>query len=165
MFAIERDDAHYPVTQEKKKKKVFLKVPISHLIPAVTLSSALPNYWHLASFRSNAAAPEQKRRECTAIRSQMPIWESSNEVDKKTRSHPIWSCRLGDDNEAEIADNYLEETLCVGCHTRVIIFLLLTSFHSDEASQNGAQPIFGPTPIHGPMKVLAELLASVIIRN
>ena len=44
MFAIERDDAHYPVTQEKKKKKVFLKVPISHLIPAVTLSSALPNY-------------------------------------------------------------------------------------------------------------------------
>ena len=70
-----------------------------------------------------------------------------------------------DDNKAEIRDNYLEETLCVGCHTWVIIFLLLTSFHSDMASQNGAQPIFGPTPIHGPMKVLAELLASVIIRN
>ena len=70
-----------------------------------------------------------------------------------------------DDNKAEIRDNYLEETLCVGCHTRAIIFLLLTSFHSDMASQNGAQPIFGPTPIHGPMKVLAELLASVIIRN
>ena len=163
MFAIERDDAHYPVTQEKKKKKVFLKVPISHLIPAVTLSSALPNYWHLASFRSNAAAPEQKRRECTAIRSQMPIWESSNEVDKKKPEVILFG--LGDDNEAEIADNYLEETLCVDCHTWVIIFLLLTSFHSDEASQNGAQPIFGPTPIHGPMKVLAELLASVIIRN
>ena len=45
----------------------------------------------------------------------MPIWESSNEVDKKKPEVILFG--LGDDNEAEIADNYLEETLCVDCHT------------------------------------------------
>ena len=136
-------------------------MPISHLIPAVTLSLSKLLTFGLFPIQCCCC------RACRAGKERVHHHKKSDaNLGKQLIKKPEVILSLySDDNKAEIRDNYLEETLCVGCHTRAIIFLLLTSFHSDMASQNGAQPIFGPTPIHGPMKVLAELLASVIIRN
>ena len=113
MFAIERDDAHYPVTQEKKKKKVFLKVPISHLIPAVTLSLSKLLTFGLFPIQCCCC------RACRAEKERVHHHKKSDaNLGKQLIKKPEVILSLySDDNKAEIRDNYLEETLCVGCHT------------------------------------------------